>query len=178
MSQIDRAKEEVERIAAEMRKGAENLSKDVKQKMASQKTIDYSFGNTVNQLRIAQLVTLGLQGVTLFMESDRIGLFGFFLPFIFIIGNLFLSGKRWYNEIDGRYDAQQLVNVSDPALKAQYAIALFGGLVLAIITHFATPTFTSGFASFMYHIADYGAIATSIGCAGLECFEGLRGKLR
>jgi hypothetical protein len=27
MSQIDRAKEEVERIAAEMRKGAENLSK-------------------------------------------------------------------------------------------------------------------------------------------------------
>ena len=109
--------------------------------MANHKSIDSTFGTTVHQLRIAQLVTLGLQvcilmlqiyllminfqAITLFMESDRIGLIGFFIPFIVIVGNLFLSGKRWYNEIDGRYDAQQLVNVADPALKAQYALGMF-----------------------------------------------------
>ena len=116
--------------------------------------------------------------MTLFMEADRIGLVGFLVPFVLIAGNLFLSGKRWYHQIDGRYDAQQLVQVSDPSVKAQYGLALLGGFLLSLLAHVFTPIIPSSMASLIYHLSDYTSIATSFVIAGWEIFEGLKNKFR
>ncbi|KAE9550843.1 hypothetical protein FO519_005947 [Halicephalobus sp. NKZ332] len=183
MSSIDRAREEVERIARDMKQSAQDSKFSFKNatdnlRNLTTKPTDQTFGKTIGQLRIALLVALAFQAMTLFMEADRIGLLGFLVPFALIAGNIFLSGKRWYYQIDGRYDAQQLTQVSDPSLKAQYGLALFGGVLLSLLAHTFTPVIPSSMASVIYYLGDYASIATSFVVAGWEVFEGLKNKLR
>uniref|UniRef100_A0A7E4V9T3 ATPase n=2 Tax=Panagrellus redivivus TaxID=6233 RepID=A0A7E4V9T3_PANRE len=175
----ERARAQVEKIAEEVRKTGNAVAKDLKGQInMSHRSFNYEFGNTVNSLRISHLVALSLQAVTLFLESDRIGLFNFLIVFTVVALNVFLSGKRWYEQIDGRYDVQQLTSVQDWGLRAQYALALFGAVFLALLAHLVTPIIPAGMASFLYHLSDYGSIALGFTILGVELFEGIRSRVR
>ncbi|KAI1707363.1 hypothetical protein DdX_12460 [Ditylenchus destructor] len=142
--------------------------------MASHRTIDYSFGNVINQLRSTQVITLVVQAVVLYLESHRIGLVGFLVPFIVVLCNLYIVGTRWIYSIDGRYDIQQMLHKEDFSIKAQYAIGLFGGFLLSLVVHFVSPLIDPGLSSLMYNIANYVSISSSFCCAGVEVYEGLQ----
>jgi hypothetical protein len=175
---LDRAKHEAERIANEMRTSAEKVRQGVESKMAAHRNSDYSFGSIVHQLRTAQLVAMALQSLMLYMEADLIGITGFLLPFIVISVNFYFVGTRWYHQIDGRYDIQQLVSVKDPALKARYGFALFGGFLLALLAHFLATPIPSGVSSLLFNLSNYVSIVTSAAYAGIEAYEGLKNKQR
>ncbi|KAH7728677.1 Protein R05D7.1 [Aphelenchoides avenae] len=145
--------------------------------MVSHRAIDYTFGNVVNQLRSTQLFALVFQLLILFMEKEHYGFSGFAIPGFFICINFGFAFMRWFQQIDGRYDAQQLLSVKSYGLKSQYAFALFSAFLLALLTHFLSPEIESGLSAFLYHLSDYVSIATSGMCMFVEVFEGARGMV-
>ncbi|KAH7728605.1 Protein R05D7.1 [Aphelenchoides avenae] len=173
---LDRAKQEAERIANEMRSNAEKVRQNVETKINAHRGGDYAFGNIVSQLRLGHLIAMGIQVLILYSEEDRIGLSGFLLPFILIAVNVYFVGRRWHYQVDGRYDIQQLMAVKDPKVKAQYAFALFGGFVLSLLAHFLSSPM-AGVSSLLYNLSDFAAIVVSAGAAGVECYEGMKGKV-
>uniref|UniRef100_A0A915CPJ0 DUF7087 domain-containing protein n=1 Tax=Ditylenchus dipsaci TaxID=166011 RepID=A0A915CPJ0_9BILA len=128
-----------------------------KSKMASHRTIDYSFGNVINQMRSAQLFSLIVQGVVLYLDSGRIGLSAFLIPFAVIICNMYIVGMRYW-----------------APSTAQYAAELFGGFLLALLAHFLSPEVESGVSSVLYNLSDYLSISTGFCCAGVEIYEGFQ----
>lgn len=58
------------------------------------------------------------------MESDRIGKY-FVIPVAVHCVNLYHTGKRFYYNIDGRFDFSQMLTVKNLMLKAKYASGLF-----------------------------------------------------
>lgn len=68
----------------------------------------------------------------LYLESHRIGLVGFLVPFIVVLCNLYIVGTRWIYSIDGRYDIQQMLHKEDFSIKAQYAIGNLKWIIFAI----------------------------------------------
>ncbi|TKR59545.1 hypothetical protein L596_029199 [Steinernema carpocapsae] len=141
------------------------------------KSIDHSFPAMIYQLRAAELVACLLQILVLYMEQEQIGFGNFLLPSLFLVGQGVIVFNRWYNEIDGRYDFQQIMSEKkDSHSKLQYAIGLFGGFILAVLVHMVAVDMHSGLSSFVFRFADYIAILSSAFCAAVESFEGAKAK--
>uniref|UniRef100_A0A914E8H8 DUF2975 domain-containing protein n=1 Tax=Acrobeloides nanus TaxID=290746 RepID=A0A914E8H8_9BILA len=174
MSTLDNAKREVEKIANELRDSAEKTRQQVQSSFTSNQ--GYQYANVIHQLRTGQLVVTLLQVIILYMESDRLWLASFLIPFFLIGVNIFLTGKRWYHQIDGRYDVQQMLSARESGLKVQYGLAVFGGFLLALAVHFVAPIMPSGLSSLLFNLSDYLAIVTSGATAGVEVYEGLKSK--
>jgi len=176
---MDKAKEEAKRIAGEMRDGAEKLRQDVSARLPSAAELrnqSYDYGKVIHQLRTAHLVVLAIQTVVLYMESDRVS-YGFMatvLPFVFLVANVYVVGVRWYKQVDGRHDFQQLTGNAAPAVKFQYGLGLFGGVVLAILVHFVSPTINTILASMLYGLFNYLSILVGGACSAVEVYEGVK----
>jgi hypothetical protein len=82
----------------------------------------YSYTKITQQLRLGQLIALPLQALALYFEADRIGLLGFLLPFSLICVNVYLTLTKWQKNVDGRSDAQTLVNSRNTQAKSQAGI--------------------------------------------------------
>lgn len=55
------------------------------------------------------------------MEKEKFGFSGIAAPCLVIVINFVFAFIRWYEQIDGRYDTQQLFGVKSFTLKLQYA---------------------------------------------------------
>uniref|UniRef100_A0A914CF26 DUF4395 domain-containing protein n=1 Tax=Acrobeloides nanus TaxID=290746 RepID=A0A914CF26_9BILA len=129
----------------------------------------------VQHLRLGQVIANFLLAFVLLSASDRLGLLSILPPFILNALNIFLTGKRWYHQVDGRYDVQTMVNSRDFGEKAKHGLVVFAGLLLALLVHFMSPKTSSGFVmSGLFSLADFLAILLGGICTGYEVFEGLK----
>uniref|UniRef100_A0A1I8AB00 DUF2723 domain-containing protein n=1 Tax=Steinernema glaseri TaxID=37863 RepID=A0A1I8AB00_9BILA len=136
----------------------------------SHKTIDRNFPALMYQLRAAELVAC-------FFQMSHIGFGYFLLPTIFLSLEVTIVFSRWFNEIDGRYDFQQMTSErKDGYTKAQYACNLYGSVVLAVLVHCIAVDMESGLSAFVFGFADYVAILSAAFCAAVESFEGAKAK--
>ncbi|CAD6198871.1 unnamed protein product [Caenorhabditis auriculariae] len=107
----------------------ENISKMVEKVVAS-----YDFAGLINNTRLIQLICAILQIFLVYTESGSLSLFTF-LTYSVIIGFLAVHlFRRWYYNIDGRYDVRQMLRESETSLRVQYAVALFAPLLLGLLT--------------------------------------------
>ncbi|KAK0427559.1 hypothetical protein QR680_010293 [Steinernema hermaphroditum] len=141
------------------------------------KPIDRNFPTLMYELRGAELLGCCIQVLVLYMEHEQIGYGNFLLPTIFLGVHIALVFSRWFNEVDGRYDFQQMMSVhSDSSTKADYAFGLYGGFVLALIVHFVAADMHSGLSSFVFRFSDYVAVLSAAFCCAVESFEGAKAK--
>ncbi|KAK6009467.1 hypothetical protein OSTOST_25597 [Ostertagia ostertagi] len=78
--------------------------------------------------------------------------------------------RRWYFNIDGRFDLRQLIREPENTVKIQYSIALFTPTVLSILI-FACVRHYYGFIQFLWTITCILQIVLAIGLLCLEAFE-------
>ncbi|KHN79697.1 hypothetical protein Tcan_09608 [Toxocara canis] len=135
----------------------------------------FSFPSIVYQLRTVQVVALFLEITVLYMEHDRIGLY-FLFPLGLHLVNIYHTGKRLYYNIDGRYDLKQMNSVKDIQIKARYAFAVFGSLLLALVTHFIAGPIPSNLSALIYNLANYASLAASGGVLTAELYETFKPK--
>ncbi|KAI1731093.1 hypothetical protein Ddc_03821 [Ditylenchus destructor] len=183
MSTIDRAKEEAQRIADQMRDGAEKLRQNVAAGIPTSQQLHaegYNYTKVIHQIRTAHLVVLAIQLVVLYMESDRVnyGLIGFFVPFVLIVGNAYVVGNRWYKQVDGRNDFHRFMENKQIPDKAKIGLGLFGGVVLAVLVHFFSPAIDSTFGSMLYSLFTYLSILSGGAQTAVEVYEGVKTKSR
>lgn len=207
MSTLDRAKSEAERLANEMRSSADKMRQskrtilktivslflDVETSFNQSGGKAYSYTTLTQQLRLGQLIALPLQALALYLEADRIGLLGFLIPFSLICANAYLTFMKWQKHVDGRSEAQTLVNSRNTQARTHAGIRkfyamfwayhlfleVFGGFLLALFVHLIAPKqSTSMFGSLVFNLADYLIIAAAFACVALDLFEGLKNKSR
>ncbi|WKX88451.1 hypothetical protein Q1695_008244 [Nippostrongylus brasiliensis] len=93
----------------------------------------YSYGSLVYNSRLTQLVCIVIQIFVLYSHADYIGSGTFILSTALAIYNLYVVGKRWHNNIDGRFDMRQMVRESDAQLKLMYAAEVFTPFLLGAV---------------------------------------------
>ncbi|EYB99838.1 hypothetical protein Y032_0119g797 [Ancylostoma ceylanicum] len=70
--------------------------------------------------RGVQVLCCIVQLLMIYSESGSLSMFWFLLYSILCGYNLFHLSKRWYYNIDGRYDLKQFVRESEPTVRVQY----------------------------------------------------------
>uniref|UniRef100_A0A915D1J9 DUF7087 domain-containing protein n=1 Tax=Ditylenchus dipsaci TaxID=166011 RepID=A0A915D1J9_9BILA len=112
------------------------------------------------------------------LRTDRVsyGILASVLPFVFLLANAYVQGNRWYKKVDGRHDFHQLSSNAPPAAKFQYGLGLFGGVGLALLVHFVSPTINTVFGSMLYGLFNYLSILTGGACSAVEVYEALKSK--
>uniref|UniRef100_A0A915ABF8 DUF7087 domain-containing protein n=2 Tax=Parascaris univalens TaxID=6257 RepID=A0A915ABF8_PARUN len=135
----------------------------------------FSFPSVVYQLRTAQVVALFLEMCILYMEYDRIGLY-FLIPLAVHLLNIYHTGSRLYYSIDGRYDLKQMLAVKDINIKAKYAFAVFGSVVLALMGHLVVGSIPSTLSALIYTLSDYASLAAASVVLAAEIYETCKGS--
>ncbi|KAK6038172.1 hypothetical protein COOONC_24324 [Cooperia oncophora] len=77
----------------------------------------YSYPTLVYNCRSAQLGCVSIQILVLYSNADSLGTFTFVFTVALCLYNLYVIGKRWYNNIDGRFDMRQMVREPDTPVK-------------------------------------------------------------
>ncbi|CAJ0573543.1 unnamed protein product, partial [Mesorhabditis spiculigera] len=136
----------------------------------------YDFPRVVGSARIVQLAALAIQVLCLYVSAADIG--GSVIIHIGVIGfNLAHVARRWFYNIDGRYDFRQMIapNMNN-TLRTQYAIALFTGVVLGLVEYFIAPPIGSALFRLVFWLALYAQLLGSIATLAFEAAEVLRGN--
>ncbi|KAI6174890.1 hypothetical protein M3Y97_00971600 [Aphelenchoides bicaudatus] len=161
MSNFDRAKAEAQQIASDMRSSADKMRQNIESTF-KQESGPYSYTKITQQLRLGQLIALPLQALALYMEADRVGLLGFLVPFSLIAVNAYLTFTKWQKNIDGRSEAQTLVNSRNTQQRSQAGIQVFGAFILALLVHLVSPRASASMlGSLIFNLADYLIIAAA-----------------
>ncbi|CAJ0954864.1 unnamed protein product, partial [Mesorhabditis belari] len=140
-------------------------------------TPSYDFPRVVGSARIVQIAALIIQILCLYASASDIG--GGTIIHIALIGfNLAHVARRWYNNIDGRYDLRQLISSNlNNTLRTQYAIALLTGVLLGLIEYFIAPSIPSSLFRLFFWLSLYVQLLGAIGVLGFEAFEVFRAKV-
>jgi len=175
MTTMEKAKAETERIAREMRSGAEKLKGSYEESTSGKA---YSYTKLVQRLRLAQLITLPLQALTLYGESDRVGLLGFLVPLSFICANIYLTLTRWQQSADGRANVSALLSSKNNQTRAHHGIQVLGSFILILLVHALSPLLPTSISSLIFRLSDYLLLASSVVILFLDGFEGVKNKLQ
>jgi hypothetical protein len=171
-----KVRDEAGKLVDEIKTGAEKAKHNIQSAINQDPTRgpNYNYGKMVHQMRTAQLVTLAIQAVMLFMDADSVWLyFKFLIPFFFILAESYIIGMRWYYHVDGRGDFGEITSANNsPQVKAQHAIGLFGPLVFAGIVRFIAPMLESSLHAMMFNLCSYLTILLAGICAAIEVYEG------
>uniref|UniRef100_A0A0N5A9R8 Pecanex-like protein n=1 Tax=Syphacia muris TaxID=451379 RepID=A0A0N5A9R8_9BILA len=148
--------------------------------VCSEKPCHISFGSSfptvIYQLRSLQLISVIVQMCVLYMESDRMG-FTALLPFLLNILNFYHVGKRLYQNIDGRFDLQQIFRVTSYLLKMRYCYEVFGGLFFSTLAFFTIGEIPSTLSSLLYTISKTTTLLASLVVFIAEVYEVVMLKL-
>ncbi|KAK5981060.1 hypothetical protein GCK32_012905 [Trichostrongylus colubriformis] len=112
----------------------------------------YSYPTLVYNCRSAQLGCVIIQIFVLYSNADYMGTFTFVFTVALCLYNLYVIGKRWYNNIDGRFDMRQMVREPDTQLKVMYAAEVFTPAVIGLLV-FTMVHFPGGGGNFMWTLA-------------------------
>ncbi|KAK6729087.1 hypothetical protein RB195_006250 [Necator americanus] len=130
----------------------------------------YDLPYVVGMTRGIQLLCCIVELLMIYSESGSLSMAWFLLYSILCAYNLFHLSKRWYYNIDGRYDLKQFVRESEPTVRVQYGSAIFtptlmGALIFCIIE------LQNGFIHSIFKLAAIVQLLLAIGQLALEFYE-------
>ncbi|KAI6203704.1 hypothetical protein M3Y94_00587300 [Aphelenchoides besseyi] len=179
MSTLERAKNEAGRIADEMRDGAEKARQKVNSQILGQDGA-YNYTKITQQVRFVTMLSLPLQILALYTQwGSNLGYVSFLIPVAFIAANALLVFDRWRRQVDGRKDIEVLMSAGhNNQKKIHYGLQSFGPFIFALLVHAAAPAIPSSFSALAFNLCDYLTMITTAICLFLDCFEGLKNKVR
>ncbi|KAI6170500.1 hypothetical protein M3Y97_01146600 [Aphelenchoides bicaudatus] len=138
--------------------------------------MDLDYAPIVQKLRIMQAASLAMTGLCLYSEADRIGLVAFLIPFSFVFAHIYVVAARWYLQIDGRYDFEEVFQSHSIEAKIHYAVQVFSPLVLGMLVHAFTPYIPSSLNATFFDLSHYLAIVAAFIVLALDSYGGLKKK--
>ncbi|KAK6730972.1 hypothetical protein RB195_007441 [Necator americanus] len=130
----------------------------------------YSFPFLVNQCRTVQLLCIIVQIFIIYANVDYMGMVAFILSIALCLYNLYVTGRRMYNNIDGRFDLRQMVRENDNQLRLLYASEVFTPSVLGILT-FLIVRIPSGMGRFTWTLCCCSQITAALLLFAVEFYE-------
>ncbi|CAJ0596335.1 unnamed protein product [Cylicocyclus nassatus] len=130
----------------------------------------YNFPLLVNQCRTVQLCCLVLQVILTYINVEYMGMMTFIFTMALCLYNLYVTGRRMYNNIDGRFDLRQMIRESDNQLRLLYASEVFTPSVLGILV-FLIVRLPGGMGRFIWTLACLGQIGAALLLLAVEIQE-------
>ncbi|EGT37311.1 hypothetical protein CAEBREN_12187 [Caenorhabditis brenneri] len=131
---------------------------------------NYDFPTIVNHSRAIQVICTICQLILIYTESAALS----FVTFVFyslLVGiHLLHLARRWYYNIDGRYDVRQIIRDNEITLKIQYAVAIFSPLLLGFLS-WTFVELNNGLVHTLFHLSVIIQVALAVGQLGLEFYE-------
>ncbi|PIC14181.1 hypothetical protein L5515_002301 [Caenorhabditis briggsae] len=131
---------------------------------------NYDFPTIVNHSRTIQVLCTIFQLILIYTESAALS----FLTFVFyslLVGmHLLHLARRWYYNIDGRYDVRQIIRDNEITLRIQYAVAIFSPLILGFLS-WTFVELNNGLVHSLFHVAVLIQVTFAVGQLGLEFYE-------
>lgn len=174
MEAIDRAKEEAERLAEQMKKSAEKIQQEVKDRMNSPDP----YNRVIHQLRTFWLGSLALEVLTLYLAWVDVSFIFIVFPLLMASGALWIVGQRWYVQADGRVDFNKLLSAENPTIKAKAGLYLLGGFLLSVLANWTAPSLSSTINALVFSLSSYLAVMIGAVCVAIEIYEGVKTKSR
>ncbi|KAK6730973.1 hypothetical protein RB195_007442 [Necator americanus] len=131
---------------------------------------DYDFPYIVGAARALQFSCCIFQILMIFTQSGSIDIILFIYYNILCVMYTIHIFRRWYYNIDGRFDLRQLIREPENTTKVQYSIALFTPTVLSILIYLSVKLY-DGFVIFLWVITCIIEMLLAVGLLGLEAFE-------
>ncbi|PAV71095.1 hypothetical protein WR25_11284 [Diploscapter pachys] len=132
--------------------------------------MNYDFPTAVNTSRLVQIVCVILQLLLVYSESASLSFTAFMFYSLLLGCNLVHILRRWYGSIDGRYDLKQLMREPQMTVKVQYAVALFTGILLGVITFYCV-SLNNGLVHTLFSLSTIAQVLGAIGVLLLEVYE-------
>ncbi|KAL6730618.1 hypothetical protein Aduo_001576 [Ancylostoma duodenale] len=117
-----------------------------------------------------QVLCCIVQLLMIYSESGSLSMFWFLLYSILCGYNLFHLSKRWYYNIDGRYDLKQFVRESEPTVRVQYGSAILTPTLMGLII-FCTIELQNGLVHSIFKLATIVQLLLALGQLTLEFYE-------
>lgn len=174
MDTLDKAKEEAERLADQMKKSAEQIHQEVKERLNNPDP----YNRVIHQLRTGHMVALGVEVFTLYLAWRQVSFFFILLPILLASGALWIVGQRWYQQADGRADFNKLLSADNPAVKARHGLFLLGGFVLSLLSQWTAPSLASTVTGLIFSLSSHAAVLVGAVCTAIEVYEGVKLKNR
>ncbi|EPB71816.1 hypothetical protein ANCCEY_09096 [Ancylostoma ceylanicum] len=130
----------------------------------------YDLPYVVGMTRGVQVLCCIVQLLMIYSESGSLSMFWFLLYSILCGYNLFHLSKRWYYNIDGRYDLKQFVRESEPTVRVQYGSAIFTPTLMGLII-FCTIELQNGLVHSIFKLATIVQLLLAVGQLTLEFYE-------
>ncbi|CAI2294809.1 unnamed protein product [Caenorhabditis sp. 36 PRJEB53466] len=131
---------------------------------------NYDFAALVNNSRAIQVVCTIVQLVLIYTESGALSLFTFLFYSLLVAMHLLHLARRWYYNIDGRYDVRQIIRDNEVTLRIQYAVAIFSPLILGFFT-WTFVELNNGLVHSLFHLSVMIQVILAAAQLGLEFYE-------
>uniref|UniRef100_A0A0K0CVR6 XK-related protein n=1 Tax=Angiostrongylus cantonensis TaxID=6313 RepID=A0A0K0CVR6_ANGCA len=92
---------------------------------ASSMLDSYDLSVMVGMARSLQMICCVIELLMIYSESGSLSMLTFLIYSAICGFNLFHITKRWYYNIDGRYDLKQLMREREPTVRLQYGMGEF-----------------------------------------------------
>lgn len=106
----------------------------------------------------------------IYSESASLSMFTFLCYSIICGFNLFHLSRRWYYNIDGRYDLKQFIRESEPTVRVQYGFAIFTPTVMGLIT-LSLIELQNGFVHSIFRLFNIIQLLLALAQVSLEFYE-------
>ncbi|PIO76735.1 hypothetical protein TELCIR_01190 [Teladorsagia circumcincta] len=106
----------------------------------------------------------------IYSESGSLSMFAFLCYSILCGFALFHLSRRWYYNIDGRYDLKQFIRESEPTVRVQYGFAIFTPALMGLLI-FTVVELQNGFVHSIFRLASIVQLLLALGQLTLEFYE-------
>ncbi|KAL6733017.1 hypothetical protein Aduo_003712 [Ancylostoma duodenale] len=131
---------------------------------------DYNFPYIVGTTRALQFSCCVFQILMIYCESGSIDMISFIYYNILCAMYTVHIFRRWYYNIDGRFDLRQLIREPENTVKVQYSIALFTPTVLSVLIY-TSVTLYDGLIKFLWAVTCVAEILLAFGLLIFEAYE-------
>ncbi|KAI3410033.1 hypothetical protein GPALN_006397 [Globodera pallida] len=171
---LNNAKTETERLADQMKRSAEKIQKELRDRTLSPDP----YMRLVHQIQTAQLVTLGIEVFTLYLGWRDLSFVRLLVPLLFCISAIWFVAQRWYKEADGRVDFSRMLGTDNQIERAKAAFGLVGCFILSFFAQWTAPTMGSTLFGLLFGLSSHAAVLLGAVCAAVELYEGVKLKNR
>ncbi|WKX91008.1 hypothetical protein Q1695_009673 [Nippostrongylus brasiliensis] len=130
----------------------------------------YDLPFLVGTSRGIQVACCIVELLMVYSESGTLSMFAFLCYSIMCAFNLFHISRRWYYNIDGRYDLKQFIRENEPTVRVQYGFAIFTPTLMGLIT-FTMIELQNGFVHSIFRLFNVVQLALALSQVALEFYE-------
>ncbi|KJH53198.1 hypothetical protein DICVIV_00509 [Dictyocaulus viviparus] len=131
---------------------------------------NYDLPVLVGMARSIQMICCIIEIMMIYSESGSLSMPTFLLYSTICAFNLFHIAKRWYYNIDGRYDLKQFIREREPTVRVQYGMAIFTPTLMGFLTYVIVKL-ENGFVNFILKMSNFVQVLMAVGQLALEFYE-------